>query len=50
MNKRSIFAILVTAGLLSSAPVGADTWEAHGNICQPDSGSGVRGMTLDTNT
>jgi hypothetical protein len=38
MKKRAMFASLVAAVLLVSAPVGADTWEAHGNNCQPESG------------
>jgi hypothetical protein len=37
MTKRSLFAILLAGGVLFSAPLGAATWEAHGNICQPDS-------------
>jgi hypothetical protein len=36
--KRSLFSSLVAALVLSSAPAGADTWEAHANICQPDKG------------
>jgi hypothetical protein len=36
MKQRSVFASLVVALVLSAAPVGADTWEAHANICQPD--------------
>jgi hypothetical protein len=36
MKTRVLFASLLTVGVLVSAPVAADTWEAHGNLCQPD--------------
>jgi hypothetical protein len=38
MKKRSLFSSLVVALVVSAAPAGADTWEVHGNRCQPDTG------------
>ena len=42
MKTRSLLSSLVAVLVLSAAPAGADTWEVHGNRCQPDTADAAK--------